>query len=130
VRKNILKFQKELAAPPQGQDLRNNIPHIFVGIAGSWDWSKLHERFLVIKKCSKILDWSHYENLQMVFLTKSNFYVKNFSFLIIFLSKSLYKGHKFNEKYRKIFHFGGPTPRLILGLTGIASKNPAILNEY
>jgi hypothetical protein len=64
------------------------------------------------------------------FLTESNFYVKNFSFLIIILSKSLYKGHKFNEKYRKNLHFGGPTPRLIPGLTGIASKNPANLHEY
>jgi hypothetical protein len=55
-------------------------PYIFVEIAGCWDWS-------------------HYENLQMVFITKSNFYLKNFSFLIIFLSTRLNKGHK-NEKYR------------------------------
>jgi hypothetical protein len=77
-----------------------------VGIAGSWDWS-------------------HYENLQMVFQTKSYFYVKNFAFLIIFMSKSLYKDHKFNEKCEKNLHFEGLTP----GLTGIASKNPVILNE-
>jgi hypothetical protein len=57
------------------------------------------------------------------------FYVNNFSFPIIFLSKSLYKGHKFNEKYRKNLHFRGPSPRLIPGLTGIASKNPAVWNE-
>jgi hypothetical protein len=107
-----LKFQKEQEDPPQSQNLRNKKknPHIFVGTAESWDWS-------------------HYENRQMVFLTKSNFYVKNFSFLIIFLSKRLYKGYKFNEKYRKNLHSRGPTPRLIPGLTGIASKNPALLNE-
>jgi hypothetical protein len=69
----------------------------------------------------------HYENLEMVIRTKSNFYVKNFSFLIIFLSKSLYKGHKFNEKYRKNLNFRGPTPRLIPGLTS-RIKNPAIFN--
>jgi hypothetical protein len=60
----------------------------------------------------------------MVFRTKSNLYVKNFSFIIIFRPKSPYKGQKFNEIYRKNLHFGSPTPRLIPCLTGIASKNP------
>jgi hypothetical protein len=68
----------------------------------------------------------------MVFRTKTYFYVKIFSFLIIFLSKSPYKGHKFNEKYKKNLYFGDPPPRLSPGLIGIASKNaknPANLNE-
>jgi hypothetical protein len=64
-----------------------------------------------------------------IFKWFSNFYVKNFSFIIILLSESLYKGQNLNEKYRKNIHFGDPTLRLIQGLTDIASKNPAILNE-
>jgi hypothetical protein len=78
----------------------NKFPHIFVGIAGS-------------------LDWSYYENLQMVCRTKSYFYVKNFSFLIIFLSKSLYKGQNINEKYRK-------KPYMFYG-TVLCIKKPQVL---
>jgi hypothetical protein len=61
----------------RGKKISNKFLHTFVAKARFWDWS-------------------HYGNLLIAFKLNLIFNGENFSFLIIFLSKSLYK-----VKYRK-----------------------------